>query len=312
MRRDSIFYKLFQQYPSVLFQLLENPPDNADVYRFDSVAIKEPKFEIDGVFLPPENASPGAVYFCEVQFQKDEQLYERLFAESALYFYRNRPRFSDWQAIIIYPSRKTEQSDIYPHRGLLNSEQIHRIYLDELGDIRQLPIWVALMVLTTLEERQVPEEARYLLARTKEEMPPASSRVIIEMLTTIMIYKFEKLSQKEIEIMLGITLKETRAYQEIKEEGRQEGREEGRQQGREEGKQQGREEGKQQGREEGKQQATVNLIVRLLTKRFGELTEEVSASIAALPLPVLEDLSEALLDFNSLVDLQVWLQRIRN
>ncbi len=31
-------------------------------YRFDSVAVKEPRFEIDGVFLPPES-EPGIVYF---------------------------------------------------------------------------------------------------------------------------------------------------------------------------------------------------------------------------------------------------------
>ncbi len=30
MRRDSSFYKLFQQYPSVLLQLLAQPPRNAD------------------------------------------------------------------------------------------------------------------------------------------------------------------------------------------------------------------------------------------------------------------------------------------
>nr|WP_232826188.1 Rpn family recombination-promoting nuclease/putative transposase [Cyanothece sp. BG0011] len=86
MRRDSIFYKLFQTYPPLLFELLTNPPENASEYRFDSVAIKEPRFEIDGVFLPPENESSGIVYFCEVQFQKDEKLYERLFAELFLYF----------------------------------------------------------------------------------------------------------------------------------------------------------------------------------------------------------------------------------
>ncbi len=63
MRRDSIFYKLFQQYPALLFELLANPPVNAGEYKFDSVAVKEPKFEIDGVFLPPENESPGVVYF---------------------------------------------------------------------------------------------------------------------------------------------------------------------------------------------------------------------------------------------------------
>lgn len=208
----------------------------------------------------------------------------RVFAESSLYFYRNRARFSDWQAVIIYPSRNTEQSDIYPHRGLLNSEQVHRIYLDELGDIRQLPVWVALMVLTTLEESQAPEAARYLLTRTSEEIPSPSSRAIIEMITTIMVYKFEKLSRREVESMLGITLKETRVYREIKEEGR----------------------------EEGVEQATVNLVIRQLTKRFGELSVETRASISALPLPVLEDLSEALLDFTSLADLQVWLAAVKD
>lgn len=118
MRRDSIFYKLFQQYPTLLFELLTNPPINAKAYRFDSVAVKEPKFEIDGVFLPPENEGMGVVYFCEVQFQKDEQLYERVFAESSLYFYRNRARFSDWETVIIYPSRSVEQSEAVRSWGL--------------------------------------------------------------------------------------------------------------------------------------------------------------------------------------------------
>ncbi|MCC5630517.1 Rpn family recombination-promoting nuclease/putative transposase [Nostoc sphaeroides CHAB 2801] len=278
MRRDSIFYKLFQQSPNLLFELVANPPTNADSYRFDSVAVKEPKFEIDGVFLPPESDGAGVVYFCEVQFQKDEQLYERVWAESSLYFYRNRARFSDWQTVIIYPSRSIEQSDIHPHRSLLNGGQVHRVYLDELGDIRQLPIWVALMVLTTVDEEQAPEEARYLLTRTTQEMLSPSNRAIIELITTIMVYRFEQLTQAEVESMLGITLKETRVYREIKEEGREE--------------------------------ATANLILRQLTKRFGELSEEIRSSISGLPLPVLEDLGEALLDFTSLADLQVWLEAL--
>ncbi|MEA5593396.1 Rpn family recombination-promoting nuclease/putative transposase [Rivularia sp. UHCC 0363] len=224
MRRDSIFYKLFQQYPNLLFELLTNPPENADEYRFDSVAVKEPKFEIDGVFLPPESENPGVVYFCEVQFQKDEVLYERVFAESYLYFYRNRARFSNFQVAIIYPSRNLEQSDILPYSNLLNSSQVNRIYLDELGDIRQLPVWVALMVLTTLEDEQATQEARYLLERNQQEETQPANRAIIELITTIMVYKFENKSQREVEEMLGITLKETRVYREIKEEGIQEGK----------------------------------------------------------------------------------------
>ncbi|MCU0527744.1 MAG: Rpn family recombination-promoting nuclease/putative transposase, partial [Elainella sp. Prado103] len=51
--------------------MLNEAPPNAQRYRFDSVAVKEAKFEIDGVFLPPD-PEPGVVYFCEVQFQRDE------------------------------------------------------------------------------------------------------------------------------------------------------------------------------------------------------------------------------------------------
>ena len=286
MRRDTIFYKLFQQFPSLLFQLLENPPENADAYRFDSVAIKEPKFEIDGIFLPPENENPGIVYFCEVQFQKDEILYERVVAESSLYFYRNRTRFSDWEAVIIYPSRNIEQTKIYPLRAFLNSDQVHRVYLDELGDIHQLPTWVGVMILTTLEESQAPEAAKYLLTKTQSEIPSSSNSVIIEMITTIMMYKFENLNRQEVESMLGITLKETRVYREIKEEGREEGR------------------------KEGVEEATFNLVMRQLNKRFGKISPKIRGSVAGLSLHILEELSEALLDFNNVDDLLAWLAKV--
>jgi predicted transposase/invertase (TIGR01784 family) len=299
MRRDSIFYKLFQQNPSLLFELLTDPPINAESYRFDSVAVKEPTFTIDGVFLPPEIDGQGIVYFCEVQFQKDEELYERICAETSLYFYRHRQRFCDWQVVVIYPSRKTEQNDIYPHRGFLNSPQVHRVYLDELGDIQKLPLGLGIMLLTTLEESQAPAIARYLLNRTHEEIVTPSSQVIIEMITTIMVYKFEKLSRREVESMLDITLKETRVYREIKEEGREEGREEG--------LEEGLEQGLEQGIEQGIQHATIGLVIRQLTKRFGKISQRKIKSISGLPLSVLEELSEALLDFNSLADLQSWL-----
>ncbi len=292
MRRDSIFYKIFQQAPVSLFELLPNPPINAQDYRFDSVAVKEPKFEIDGVFLPPSTGTPGVIYFCEVQFQKDEQLYERVFGESFLYFYRNRSRYCDWQAVVIYPSRSLEQSDIRPYRALLGSEQVHRIYLDELGLIRQLPIGVALMVLTTLDRQQAPVEARYLLNRTGQETASeAESRAIMEVVTTIMVYQFAELSRVEIEAMLDMRLESTRVYQEAKEEGREEGREEG----------------KEEGREEGRLVEAANLVLRLLTRRLGqELPQEVRTTIATLPLPLLEELVEALLDFGSIAELEAW------
>jgi predicted transposase/invertase (TIGR01784 family) len=179
------------------------------------------------VFLPPDTDPVGIVFFCEVQFQKDEQLYERLFGESFLYFYRNRSRFCDWQTVVIYPNRSTEQSDTHPYRALLDSPQVTRIFLDELGDIQTLPLGIALMVLTIVDEPQAPQAARSLLERSQQSaLEPPQSRAIMDMITTILVYKFTDLSRQEIEAMLGLKLQETRFYQEAKAEGRQEGRQE--------------------------------------------------------------------------------------
>ena len=49
--------------------------------------------------------------------------------------------------------------------------------------------------------------------------------------------------------------------------------------------------------------------MRQLMKRFGELSEDMSAAIAALPLTTLESLSEALIDFQSVSDAQIWLDQ---
>ena len=219
MKRDSIFYQLFSRSPTLLFDLIPDAPENAESYRFDSVAVKEPTFEIDGVFLPPEGEA-GIVFFTEVQFQKDEKLCERAFAESFLYFYRNRKQFSDWRLVFIYPSRSTEQGNSYPYRALLASDQVHRIYLNEVAtDFWQLPLWVGLMVLTTVSnEEEVFTKAKYLIDQSQRQKPQAESRAIIEMVTTIISYQFKQLSKQEIYAMLDFNVQETSIYREVRQE----------------------------------------------------------------------------------------------
>jgi predicted transposase YdaD len=61
MRRDTIFYQLFRQSPTLLFDLLSQPPENAAEYIFESIEVKEKSFRITGVFLPPDRS--GVVFF---------------------------------------------------------------------------------------------------------------------------------------------------------------------------------------------------------------------------------------------------------
>jgi predicted transposase/invertase (TIGR01784 family) len=303
MRRDSIFYQIFQYAPTTLFELLptdaQNIPPNADAYRFDSVAVKESQFEIDGVFLPPSDVI-GPVYFCELQMQKDEQLYERVFAESLLYFYRKRERFSDWYIVIIYPTRKTEQRERHPYRTLLGGEQVYRIYLDELGDIEQYSVWVGILALTlTAQQSEAIPIAQTLLTRGRQATSPDSSRAIMEMVTTILGYQFKTLSRQEIEAMLDITFQESILYT----EGCKDGQEKGEKLGLKKGEKLGLKKGEKLGLKKGEQKA----IIKILTKRFGKLPDEVCSAIAALSLSQLEALSDVLLDFSNLAEVQDWL-----
>ncbi|NES65708.1 MAG: DUF4351 domain-containing protein, partial [Okeania sp. SIO2D1] len=66
----------------------------------------------------------------------------------------------------------------------------------------------------------------------------------------------------------------------------------------------------EKGKEIGRQNEAIALIMRLLKKRFGELeTEETISKIENLTIEELENLGEYFLDFNSITDLENWLNR---
>ena len=64
----------------------------------------------------------------------------------------------------------------------------------------------------------------------------------------------------------------------------------------------------QKGLQQGLQQGELAVVVRQLTRRLGTIPPEVRNLIQALPLPQLENLAEALLDFTNVNDLVAWLE----
>jgi predicted transposase YdaD len=78
-------------------------------------------------------------------------------------------------------------------------------------------------------------------------------------------------------------LRQTRVFQEIRDEYLQEGRREG----------------------------EISLVMRLVRRKFGQPDRELTTKISNLTLEQLENLGEELLDFTTIDDLKRWLENVR-
>ena len=204
-----------------------------------------------------------------------------------------------WQAIVVYPQPDVEVQEIGTLNEVLRPPILQIVYLNQLGAIAALPISLGIVRLIVEPVASVPQAARGLVDRVQQSpLADADRDKFVELIETILVYAFPRLSRQEIAAMLGITdLRETRVYQDALEEGRQEGR------------QAGRQEGRQGGRQEGRQEEAQSFVLRLLNRKVGPLSEDWQTRVGQLPLDALEALGEALIDFSDLADLQVWLDQ---
>ncbi|MEO0349695.1 MAG: Rpn family recombination-promoting nuclease/putative transposase [Cyanobacteria bacterium P01_A01_bin.15] len=282
MKTDSLFYLLFETAPSILFELIGQPA-LAPGYRFSSVELKQTAFRIDGVFLPPEGSNQP-VYFVEVQFQKDPHLYRRLFAEVFL-FLQKHPDVQHWRAVAIYPRASLEPNDHDAYDCLLQSNQCQRVFLDELDPSQSVTLGLVKLIVEPASTavalgKQLMQQAR------EQPLPKLPTETILNILETIIFYKFPHLTSQEVASMFAISdLKKTKVYAEALQEGLQEGRKEALAQER-------------------------ALVVRLLKRKVGELPEANLLQVDQLSLMQLEDLAETLLDFDSLADFDAWLGQL--
>ena len=105
-------------------------------------------------------------------------------------------------------------------------------------------------------------------------------RNFLDLLQLIIVYKLPTKSREEIEAMFELKdFRQTRFYQDVKAEGKIEGIAEG----------------------------EISLILRLLKRKFVKISPESEQKIRELSIEELENLGEALLDFESETDLRNWL-----
>ncbi len=214
MKTDTIFYRLFQSFPSLLFELIDQPPEQATAYQFGSVEVKQLAFRIDGVFLPVRDAvSP--IYFVEVQFQPDKKFYSRFFAEIFLYLDKTELT-KNWRGVVLFPSRSIDTGETEPYIELLNSQRVRRVYLDELISTPQQSIRIETVKLVIEPEKSAETKAQELINFAKQEITDdVEQRELLELIESILAYKFPNKSWKEIRKMFGLSdLKKTRTFQE--------------------------------------------------------------------------------------------------
>jgi predicted transposase YdaD len=110
--------------------------------------------------------------------------------------------------------------------------------------------------------------------------------IYIDMVVTIMSYKFSTLKREEVIQMLDITISEVRAFQDAKNEGLTEGR------------------------AEGQLAARREMLLELLQEELGGLSKESQTMVVALSIDQLKQLSATRKNFKSEQELQNWLKKV--
>jgi predicted transposase/invertase (TIGR01784 family) len=278
---DKLFFWMFQNHPDSLLRLLRDLPADAIGYRFSAPVLKEREYRLDGLFLPPANRPDLPAVILEAQMAADPGFLRRLYAESSRWL-QQQPEIDQWRVVVICPHRSLNFGRPVAVAEFIQERVRWIELLPAAADPTAEPLLRALALLVQPEE-QIPASVaaiRTRVAATSEEKEMA------DVIAAILLTRFSGRSIQEICAMGGITLEEftqTVAYREIFGQGRQEGR--------------------QEGREEGE----LDLAIRLLRRRCGQLSAEQEAHIRALSLPQLEALADALLDFQGADDLNAWL-----
>ena len=282
MASDKLFYAIFQDHPDLILRWLAGLPADAAGYRFCAPVLKEREYRLDGLFLPPDDRVDLPAIVLEAQMAADAGFLRRLYAESARFVQQfNWER--QWVVVAICPNRTMNFGPITPVREFV--EQRLR-WIELLPSDGQEPSEPLTQVLSLLVQPEAKVRAISDSLRQQAPTNPAAGQVL-PLIPAILLARFNDRPISEICAMGGLTLDDftsSRAYREIFREGEAAG----------------------EARGEARGEASVTL--RLLNRRCGPLSAATTTRIQALPLPQLESLVEALLDFSGPADLQAWLE----
>ncbi|MEA5488630.1 MULTISPECIES: DUF2887 domain-containing protein [Pseudanabaena] len=289
MKTDKLFYRIFLSQPDLISELVPDIPANCE-FDYSAPVVKETELRLDGLLTPISGDLNLPLVFLEAQMQSDDDFYGRFFAGIFLYLRQYKVARS-WRGLVILRRRNQNLGAESAYQVLLDT-WVHRLYLEDLIDEVNLSPNLSLLRLLVIPEQEMSASAQKILRNSNT---PAEFRRRLDLVEAILINKFPQLSIEEVRLMLNLKeadITQTRFYQEVFQIGRQDGRQEGQQIG------------KQIGRQEGE----IEIVLRILNRRCGQLSIAQQAQIKALPITNIESLAEALLDFKGMEDLEIWLR----
>ena len=228
--------------------------------------------------------SSTVILHTEFQTVGDETMPFRM----ADYYLRLKRKFpaQTIQQVVIYLKRTNSnlvRQERYATAEMTHQFRVIRLWEEPVEVFLNTPGLLPYAVLSQAADKES------VLARVVNELEQiADSREQSNLVAATSILAGLELEEQTIrQLMRSPVMRESTMYQSILREGRAEGLEQGLIQGR-----------TVEGRE---------LVLKLLTRKLGSLSPEVTAKVSALSLGRLEALGEALLDFTSIADLETWL-----
>jgi len=115
-----------------------------------------------------------------------------------------------------------EPKDTQPYQALLNSNNITIIYLEDLGDEAYQNLGLGIVKLIVEDEAKAVQQAKMLAAKATAELADKTEQQkVLELVKTIILYKFQDLEPEEVIEMLGMEdFKKSRLYKGILTEGK--------------------------------------------------------------------------------------------
>ncbi|GJD19231.1 hypothetical protein RIVM261_041870 [Rivularia sp. IAM M-261] len=225
MTADPLFYEIFKEIPELFFELIGQPGKDPSIYEFSAPEIKQRGFRLDGLLSIPKDNANEPIYFIEAQSYKDDNFYNQFAAKAILYLTQYQPPNNTWYAVVIYNTKSNEGH--FP--GYLSFFQPHLrcFYLDELAKNanQSLSVGIMRLIVESKSEEKTGEQARQLMVQAQRELTNTTLKEkVLEFIKVVVIDKLANLTREELEAMLNLeSIKNSRVYQEAKQEGLTEG-----------------------------------------------------------------------------------------